>query len=232
MILPGSHLTLGVTAEVFFLGAETLRLDSGGRQVARRRLVVVVPLFVLVVALRVSFHPGTSEIEVRVSGLVLQLFGVGTVAYGLRTTRKMFGRPKPVTSLRAWLSRFPLWGQKPVTATATFWGEGSWSGRGHTWSKVDPESSIEARVGALTRNTEQLNTRLVAAENRLDSQVREHADALRREQQVRAEHDDALQAKLEAAETGGLYISLMGVICLFFGLLLTSVPKEIVQLFR
>ncbi len=98
------------------------------------------------------------------------------------------------------------------------------------WSEVDPQSPIEARVGALTEKVEQLKGWLTAAENNIDSLTRELPDALRREQQARAEHDETLQAKLEAAETGGLHISLMGVICLFVGLLLTSVPKEIAQL--
>jgi hypothetical protein len=188
---------------------------------------------VLSVALLVSIRSGTSELKIRVSGLALQWFGVATVAYGLRETRKMFGRPRPVTSLRAWLSRFPSWGRREVMEADTLLvGVSASAAVSRPWSPVDPDSPIEARVGALTKNVEQLNERLTAAENNLDRLAREHADALRGEKQVRAEHDDALQAKLEAAETGGLYISLIGVICLFFGLLLTSVPKEIAQLLR
>jgi len=189
-------------------------------------------LFVLVGPLYVSFRPGTSEFDVRLSGLFLQWFGVGTVALGLHKTRKMFGRPSLVTSLKAWLSRFPRWGRKTVTATATFSAGGSWTARGHAWSEVDKSSSLAAQVDALTKNVEGLNERLIAAENNLDSLARKHADALRGEQQVRAEHDDALQARLEAAETGGLYISLLGVIFLFLGLLLSSVPREIAQLLQ
>lgn len=104
------------------------------------------------------------------------------------------------------------------------------SARGHVWSKVDPSSSLEAQVDALTKDVERVNERLTVAEKTLDSQAREHADALRGEQQVRAEHDAALKAGLEAAETGGLHISFVGVIWLLFGLLLSSVPREIAQL--
>jgi len=188
---------------------------------------------VLAVALRVSFHPGTSEFEVRVSGLVLQWLGVGTVAVGLRKARKMFGRPRPMTSFRAWLSRRPSWGRRDVmVADALPVGVSGSAAIGRPWSPVDPESPIAEQVGALTKNVEQLKERLAAAENNLDCLAHEHIETLRREQQIRAEHDDALQAKLEVAETGGFYISLMGVICLFIGLLLTSVPREIAQLLR
>jgi len=73
---------------------------------------------------------------------------------------------------------------------------------------------------------------LIAVKKDIDSRAREQADALQREQQLRAEHDEKLQALLEAAETGGLHISFVGVIWLLFGLLLSSVPREIAQLLQ
>jgi hypothetical protein len=181
----------------------------------------------------VSIRPGACEFQIRASGLALQLFGVLTVAVGLNKTRRMFGRPKSVTKARVWLSRFPPWRRDlGISADAGIYGVSGSAITGRLWATGGPGFPIAARVDALEKNVQELNKRLDITENKLDSQAREDADALRREKQARTERDDALQAKLEAAETGGLYISLMGAICLLVGLVLTSVPKEIAQLLR
>jgi len=203
-----------------------------GRWLAEARLFGIA-LLVLLGPLYVSFRPGTSEVQVRVSGLFLQSFGVATVAFGLHRIRKMFGRPSLVTSLKAWLSRLPRWIRKAVMAadTASISASGSITVESQ-WSIFDPDSLIEAQVGELAKNVERLKVGLIAVKKDIDSRAREQADALQREQQLRAEHDEKLQALLEAAETGGLHISFVGVIWLLFGLLLSSVPREIAQLLQ
>jgi len=202
------------------------------RWLAEPRLFWIASL-VLLLALWVSFRPGTSEIQVRVSGLVLQCLGVSIVALDLYKTRRLFGQPSIVTTLKAWRSRFPRWGRREVTdADTVLVGLSAFAAVERFWSKVDPESSIEERVGVLTRRTEQLNEWLNVAEKTIHSLAREHTGALEREKQLRAEQDEKLQALLEAAETGGLHISFVGLVWLLFGILLSSLPGEIAQGFQ
>ena len=45
------------------------------------------------IALLISLRPGTAECTIRLSGLALQILGIGTVAWGISETRALFGRP-------------------------------------------------------------------------------------------------------------------------------------------
>ena len=57
-------------------------------------------------------------------------------------------------------------------------------------------------------------------------------ESLRQERQFREEGDEHLHKRLEAAEPGGLHISLIGVIWIFLGLILSTVSPEIAQWMR
>lgn len=65
-------------------------------------------LVVIIVALVVALRPYTSEPVIRLTGLVLQILGIGTVAWGISETRALFGHPSLVGKCRKWLARFPL----------------------------------------------------------------------------------------------------------------------------
>src|SRR3546814_8710666 len=57
--------------------------------------------FVVALALVFALRRGTTEPEIRISGLLLQILGIGTVAWGIRETRALFGRPTLVAESRA-----------------------------------------------------------------------------------------------------------------------------------
>src|SRR3546814_4179733 len=56
--------------------------------------------FVVALALVFALRRGTTEPEIRISGLLLQILGIGTVAWGIRETRALFGRPTLVAESR------------------------------------------------------------------------------------------------------------------------------------
>ena len=60
------------------------------------------------VALAIALRPHTSEPVIRLTGLGLQILGIGTVAWGISETRALFGHPSLVGKWRKWLARFPL----------------------------------------------------------------------------------------------------------------------------
>ena len=187
-------------------------------------------LLVLLFAFLLSFSSGASEIHVRITGLILQWLGIGTVAIGIHETRKLFGRPGIVKLLLEWMSHFPRWHRHIVSISGS--GRLRVSGgksQAHVWSTVDPSASIEARFEALTKNVERLNERLIQAQKEIDSVFSKQSEALRQEQQMRAKDDENLHKRLEAAETGGLHISFIGMLWIFFGLLLSTMSAEIAQ---
>ncbi len=187
-------------------------------------------LLVLLLAFLVSFRSGAGEIHIRVTGLILQWLGIGTVALGIHETRRLFGRPGIVKLLLEWMSHFPRWRRRIVV------GAGSGTLRAltghagvHVWSNVDPSASIEARLEALTKNVERVNERLIQAQREIDSALSKQSEALHQEQHIRAKDDENLHKRLEAAETGGLHISFIGMLWIFFGLLLSTMSAEIAQ---
>lgn len=128
------------------------------------------------------------------------------------------------------MSRFPRWRRRIVFgAGAGTLGVAGVSARGHVWSTVDPSAPIEVRLEAVVRNVERLDERLIQVQNEMDSELRKHSDELRKEQQIRATDDEQIQLRLEAAQTGGLYITFIGVIWLFVGVLLSTISPEIAR---
>jgi hypothetical protein len=164
-------------------------------------------------------------------GLFLQWLGIGTVAYGVRKTRQLFGLPSIWSLFRAWLSRIPPWRGRVIAVTGT--GDLNLAGgiaRMEVWTNVDPSAAVEKQIEAVTKNVDRLRNRLNQLQDELDKGLREHSEALRREETARAKDDEHLRQRLHAAETGGLHITFTGVVWLLLGVLLATLPQEVVAL--
>ena len=186
-------------------------------------LVVAVPVFF-------GLWYGAGEATIRITGMVLQLLGIGTVAWGIHTTRKEFGHPSIFTVWHQRLSRFPSFGKRVVTGTAHITLPGmTVTGRGHPPVSAGPEASIETRVQALEENLQIVHDRVSQTQNEMDQGFRKYSEALKQEEQVRDKEDQNIRAKLEATETGGLYISAMGAFWLFVGVTMSTVPVELAK---
>lgn len=196
---------------------------------AEARLVWLA-LLLVAPAVIVSLREGASEWEIRIAGLVLQLFGLGTVAHGVHKTRKLFGRPSTMASLRGWATRFPRWRRSVVLAAGTAVVQArAYAPRIWVWSSVEPGAPIEAQIKALSQNVEHLKVHMNQTEDAIDAGLRKQSDALGREEQARANSDSALQQRLELAQTGGLEITFVGVIWLAVGVILATIAPDIAQ---
>ena len=193
-------------------------------------------LTVLVLSLVVALwpepvFPGTREQIVRLTGLVLQLCGLVTVALGIRYTRKLFGRAPLQELARMWLHRFPRWprdAQVHVTGTGSMTaGVGIVSGR----LEVVPKT-LKARVAALENVASELQKDVDGLRAAISSQAAEHAQALAEERDTRSDEDRRLGEQLESASAGGLYLSLVGVVWLLVGVVLSTSAPEIAALLK
>jgi len=186
-------------------------------------LVVAVPVFF-------GLRYGADEATIRITGMVLQLLGIGTVAWGIHTTRKEFGHPSIFAVWHQRLSRFPSFGKRVVTGTAHITLPGmTGTGRSHPSVSAGPEATIEARVQALEENLQIVHDRVRQTQNEMDQGFRKYSEALKQEEQVRDKEDQNIRAKLEATETGGLHISAMGAFWLFVGVTMSTVPVELAK---
>lgn len=186
-------------------------------------LVVAVPAFF-------GLRCGADEATIRITGMVLQLLGIGTVAWGIHTTRKEFGHPSIFIVWHQRLSRFPFFGKRVVTITADIkLPSMGGTGRGHGSVSAGPGATIEARVQALEENLQIVHDRVSQTQNEMDQRFRKYSEALKQEEQVREKEDQNIRAKLEATETGGLHISAMGAFWLFVGVIMSTVPVELAK---
>jgi hypothetical protein len=189
------------------------------------------PLLTAVLAVLWSLRSGATEPEIRMSGLVLQLFGLITVAVGIRDTRRLFGQPHVMQWLRAWLSRFPQW-RRPVIIEVGGAGIAVSGGRARLeiWTPMDATASVDAQLTALRQNVERLKEQLNQAEERMDAGFDKLSETVRQEQQARSKEDQTLDQRLKKAQTGGLHIAFAGVVLLIAGLFLSTLSPEIARL--
>jgi len=181
-------------------------------------------------ALIFSLRRGATEPEIRITGLILQILGVGTVAWGIRETRVLFGHPTLVDQFRAWRRRFPVYGGRTVFGSGNVaMKPASLHARGYTLASAGLNPTTETRVDALEKNVKLIHERIDHTQSEMDQKFRSHASLLEWEAQTRARDDQALREKLEVTETGGLHISAMGALWLFIGITLSTAAPEIAK---
>ncbi|MBK7547253.1 MAG: hypothetical protein IPI20_05210 [Rhodoferax sp.] len=187
-------------------------------------------LGVVLVALAICLRPQTPEKVIRLTGLVLQLLGIGTVIWGISETRALFGRPSFAVKAKSWLGRFLLIRKNIVLGVgATSQSAGSSKARGFVTTGAGPNPTLDARVDALEKNLLLTHERISNTEKEMDEEFRRVVGALKSEEQTRQTEDTAINEKLEATGTGGVHVSAIGAIWLFFGVILSTAGIEIAE---
>jgi len=193
-----------------------------------------------IVAWLIGVPKGGTEPELRITGLFLQVFGIGTVAYGIHETRVLFGRPGIFPSFLAWFNRVLISGGRIVSGESSDV-IGSFSGTfpamkvnmlGHSSARAAFDASIEKRIEVLEQNIEHINSRINQTQAEMDQNFSAQAAALEQEKQARTEQDQYLSTKLEVTETGGINISVMGLIWLLFGVISSTISVELAAYFK
>ncbi|WP_273527059.1 hypothetical protein [Pseudomonas sp.] len=179
----------------------------------------------------ISLYP--DEQSIRLTGLVLQILGILTVAWGIKETREIFGHPSLITKSIQWFNNFPPYGGKVITVSV----HGSLGGltgsaRGYTSTPIDKNSSIEDRLAAIESNLNHINERISQTENNLYNEVRSVTETLGREKSLREKADNETNQKIEAVSTGGIHISATGALWLLLGVIMSTAPNELLALVR
>jgi len=185
-------------------------------------------LGVIAAALIVALRPHTPEPVIRLTGLVLQLLGIGTLIWGISETRALFGHPSFAAKTKSWLERFPLRRRNIVIGiAATCLGADTFKARGYGTEGPGPNPTIETRLDALERNISRIHERITGTQEEMDEEFRKTAEALKNEEQTRRAEDNAIHEKLEATGTGGVHISAIGASWLFVGVVLSTASVEL-----
>lgn len=195
---------------------------------ARARLAAFT-IAVVVVAVWVSFLVHT-EPAIRLAGLCLQLLGIAAAALGIRDTRRMFGKPSFLQSLRSWAASWPRF--KPKAQHVSVSGSvsiGS-SASATVWQGVAPDATLEQRINALEANLKSVDGRLHSAEGVISTNERTFTSKLQQESHERGTQVAELHHKVEAASTDGLRLAAAGAFWLAIGVVLSTASPEILAL--
>jgi hypothetical protein len=190
-------------------------------------------LGLIVTALVVALRPNTPEPVIRITGLILQLFGIYTIIWGISETRKLFEHPSFAAKTKSWFERFPLRQRdiNVVSGVASFVTIGC-KASGYSTSDPGPNPTIEKRLVALERNISRIHDRISDNEKEVDDEFRKTAEALKNEEQTRQTEDNSIHKKLETTGTGGVHISAIGASCLFVGVILSTASVEIAKFLK
>jgi hypothetical protein len=167
--------------------------------------------------------------RVRWAGMVLQLLGVGTVAWGVRHVRRLFGRPSVIEKTAAWFRRLlaAFIPPKPSTVQATAEGVATATGRVSAVVIAGPNASLERRVEVLGRNLDRLRDEMVETEKLTRQEIDLVRENLAKEQQIRGIESQRIGRQLEEMAVGALRLDVLGVLWLMLGVVGTSIPEEI-----
>lgn len=174
--------------------------------------------------------PACGKDRVLYAGTVLQVLGLATVWWGFEKTRKLFGFEYTPIALWRWMRRVPLTvSRRNVTAELRGAMMAVSGGRANlTLGTSDP--SVEGRLRVLEQNVAAMETRFVAEIDRLGGRLDTLKQAHEQATQEQGVRVTSVEQKLLAAQTGGLDLSLGGLIWLTFGLIATSIPGEVARL--
>lgn len=191
-------------------------------------IFVVIGAAVLIVA----FWPNKLEPVIRLTGLVFQLLGIGTVIWGISETRALFGHSSFAAKAKTWFTRLLFRRKNNIILSGTPSVAAVNSKGGDVTHGTAPNPTIESRLDSLERNISLIHERISGTKKEMNEKFRKTAEALRNEKQTRQTKDNAIGKKLEATGTGGVHISAIGALWLFVGVVLSTASVEIAELLQ
>ena len=176
----------------------------------------------------IIYVSGETERSIRLVGGGLQVMGLGTVVWGISKTRKQFGHPSVLTLAASWLRRYPLVRRTAyLRADGISVGAALVSGRLSTVFVAKPHTTLEDRLDAIEKGIITVQERVAAAESQIDRDVGATHGKIAAEARARESADQGTMKAIEAASTGGIYISAIGTVWLFAGVVLSTASLEL-----
>jgi hypothetical protein len=199
-----------------------------------RRVWITVGAIVVIFGVAMLL-PICRETALRWSGMLIELFGIGTVVIGLDAKCRLFKLPSFLENALNWVQRRPRWKPmptsfevKPTAGSLTLSGGLS---KVPLWRGTPDGASTEDRVKALEDNLQTMRKEQSEIEKMLDQERTERQQALTTERQEREAADGKLKQILEGLGSGGLDIEAMGIAWVIVGVILATASNEIASFF-
>ena len=182
----------------------------------------------------IRHHIEWSE-AVKLFGLGCQLTGMLLVFRSINARRHQYSSETLYEMIQGWIKRTTarLLGRKTVV-TASFSAAGITVVGGHAnlSTAVNTEAAIALKVDWLLRQIGVLGDQLYNHDKRIDAAEKE---LQKRHQELRAELNAKVKGLNEAIReiaVGGIHVDEIGAIALTIGIVLATIPDEVVHLFR
>ncbi len=167
------------------------------------------------------FLSPTLPAAIRSAGMILQIFGLSTVAIGLSKMRRLFGRPSVGTGIFGWFRRLAAAFTVPEPTTVRMSGADARTATGEVRVVIGvrPGAPLEERVSLLEENLDRLRHELDAGVQELRHGLATVKEDIQRETQERQVEDQKTAHKIEDVAIGGLHLETVGVFWLILGVI-------------
>lgn len=190
-------------------------------------LAVLTVCFGLPLGLAVKTEDG-----IRYAGLLLQLVGVGVVAYTLRERGRLFGRLPVLAYASQWMHRAPSLRPRHQVLEAT--GAASvtvfGSAEATVWRGPRRDQTLDVQLEAIRENLETLRGMFDSLTQRQSEQNAQLQEAIAAEREARAQQVQAARRTLEGVAAESLYLEVAGLAALVIGIVVATIPAEIADL--
>lgn len=187
----------------------------------------------VVLGVAVIYSCGFTERAIRLVGGVLQVMGLSTVIWGIAITRSKFGHTSALRLAISWIRRCPL-----VRRAAYIEPDGITIGPSVTGIRLTPvfipkpDTELAERLAVIEKGILTIQQRVADAESQMHKERANTHGKIVAEANVRERGDKEVMKQLETTSTGGVYISVIGTLWLFAGLILSTASPELAAYFR
>ena len=173
------------------------------------------------------------EDGLRVSGLLLQLMGIGVVAYTLRGRGKIFRRGSAVGYTLDWIKRIPSFKPRSITLQANGRAKVVASATSSATSWRDPRlgRSVEDQLEAMRENLETLRKQIDDNESKTVNRFTDVYEQLQTEASARAQQHQQTRKTIEELAANTLYLEAAGLGWLVLGVIMATIPGELAAVF-
>lgn len=170
---------------------------------------------------------GCRERDIRLLGMVLQLFGFLTVAKGMRDSGRLFKKPTVRERVALYFRGFPRRSVKNQFISGLGTSSKGMLGSGRGMVSPGQDTTLEKRVEMLEERTKNLFVEVGELGGKLRKQWDELTLKITEEATERKAGHRAFEEQLETAVIGGIHIEWWGVVFFIFGIIFASASPEL-----
>lgn len=195
------------------------------------KLYILTILYIVLALCLLNFF-NYIEPSFRLTGLFLQILGIGTVIRGFNQTRKQFNH-KPYKELFAnWLERFPIKSNPTFIETEEIKTSATILSVTLTnFFNLDPDSPVEEQLTKIEAQIRLLENRLDINKSKNIDEIKSLKSNLTDERNERIKSINESFKIIESTSTGGIHISLIGTIWLLIGVIFSTASLELSKFF-